>query len=600
MKMKRKFTLIALILLSVYQLNAQTGYTCATPDVIASLPYNVTGLTTAGSGDDYAATACGGGTYMDGEDYIFTFTPAANINVSISLANTGLGVGLFVMDGCPDATPNCIDYVEGQTGNPSIANVPMSSGTTYYIIIDTYDIYGMNPNTAFDIEIHELIQFDAGVTAITAPASSCSLSGAETVTVTIQNFGLQAIGNFDVAFTVNGGSATVENVTGPILPDSSLSYTFTGTANLSVTGSSYDIEAYTDLTSDGVAANDAMTLTVLNKPVLSTFPYSQDFESGHGYWTAYGENSTWELGAPAGTIISYAASGSNSWVTNLTGNHATIEISYLESPCFDFSSLTNPRVEFSVWYETTMILGSVSLLYSLDNGISWDTLAPGSSASNWFNSGNSWSGSSAGYLLASNAVPYLAGQSSVKFRFDFDGGFIAAEGVAIDDFYIEDCSAALPVAGYSYNTTGTSVDFTNTSTGATSYYWDFGDMLMGSSTDMNPTYDFMIDGSYSVILIAMNECFSDTTIQIIDITTSINDQNVSESFTVYPNPADNYIYMNTQSDSQYQIIDIKGEVVSAGINYQGTPVSVSCLDQGLYLLRVTEKGNIYTRKLVIE
>lgn len=598
--MKRKFTFIVLFFAFVYQINAQTGYTCSTPDVISALPYNITGLTTAGSGDDYNATACGGSTYMDGEDYIFTYTPAASQNIAITLSNTGLGVGLFVMDACPDATPNCVDYVEGQTGNPAIANVALSAGNTYYIIIDTYDIYGMNPNTAFDIEIHELIQFDAGVISIIAPASSCSLSGAETVTVTIQNFGLQTISSFNAAFSVNGGAPVIETVAGPILPDSSLNYTFTGTANLSVSGNSYDIEAYTDLTGDGVAANDAMTLTVVNKPVLSTFPYTEDFESGNGFWTASGENSTWDLGVPAGTVINYAASGSNAWVTNLTGNHATSEISYLESPCFDFSGLTSPRVEFSIWYETTMILGSVSLLFSLDNGISWDTLSPGSSATNWFNSGNTWSGNSAGYLLASNAVPYLAGVSNVKFRFDFDGGFIAAEGVAIDDFYIENCSATAPVAGYSYNTTGTSVDFTNTSTGATSYYWDFGDMLMGSSTDMNPTYDFMIDGSYTVTLIAMNECFSDTSIQIIDIVTGIVDQNNSEPFTVYPNPADNFIFINTQLASHYQIIDIKGEVITSGINIPGTLINVSKLDKGIYLLRITEEENNYTRKLVIE
>jgi hypothetical protein len=103
-----------------------------------------------------------------------------------------------------------------------------------------------------------------------------------------------------------------------------------------------------------------------------------------------------------------------------------------------------------------------------------------------------------------------------------------------------------------------------------------------------------------VTLIAMNECFSDTSIQIIDITTGIVDQNNSEPFTVYPNPADNFIFINTQLASHYQIIDIKGEVISSGINTPGTLINLSKLDKGIYLLRITEEENNYTRKLVIE
>jgi len=43
---------------------------------------------------------------------------------------------------------------------------------------------------------------------------------------------------------------------------------------------------------------------------ITTFPYTEDFESGDGGWVADNTgNGTWALGTPAGTIINSAASG---------------------------------------------------------------------------------------------------------------------------------------------------------------------------------------------------------------------------------------------------------------------------------------------------
>ncbi|MDH5491787.1 MAG: MopE-related protein, partial [Myxococcales bacterium] len=62
------------------------------------------------------------------------------------------------------------------------------------------------------------------------------------------------------------------------------------------------------------------------------FHYFEDFETGPGGWTASGAASSWEHGAPAGTLISGASSGSNAWVTNLSGDYNDDELSYLTSP----------------------------------------------------------------------------------------------------------------------------------------------------------------------------------------------------------------------------------------------------------------------------
>ncbi|MCB0661889.1 MAG: PKD domain-containing protein, partial [Saprospiraceae bacterium] len=61
------------------------------------------------------------------------------------------------------------------------------------------------------------------------------------------------------------------------------------------------------------------------------------------------------------------------------------------------------------------------------------------------------------------------------------------------------------------------VDFTNNSTGADAYAWDFGDG--STSSEENPTHVYTMDGTYTVTLSTENECGTTTTTQTIDIVT---------------------------------------------------------------------------------
>ena len=80
---------------------------------------------------------------------------------------------------------------------------------------------------------------------------------------------------------------------------------------------------------------------------ITSYPYSEDFESGDGGWTADNTNSgTWALGTPASAVINSAASGANSWVTNLTGNYNNGESSFVNSPIFDLTSFKLEKHHF--------------------------------------------------------------------------------------------------------------------------------------------------------------------------------------------------------------------------------------------------------------
>ncbi|MEN9332734.1 MAG: hypothetical protein RLZZ94_1824, partial [Bacteroidota bacterium] len=87
---------------------------------------------------------------------------------------------------------------------------------------------------------------------------------------------------------------------------------------------------------------------------ITTFPYNQDFENSDGGWTVGGTNSDWAWGAPVKSTINAASSGAKCWISgNLSGSsYNGGEKSYVESPCFDFTSMANPIIKFSIFWDT--------------------------------------------------------------------------------------------------------------------------------------------------------------------------------------------------------------------------------------------------------
>jgi PKD repeat protein len=75
-----------------------------------------------------------------------------------------------------------------------------------------------------------------------------------------------------------------------------------------------------------------------------------------------------------------------------------------------------------------------------------------------------------------------------------------------------------PSTGFLTATNGLTATFTNTSTDATSYAWDFGDL--GVSTEANPTHNYASDGTYTVTLSATNACGTTTKTQIVTVATA--------------------------------------------------------------------------------
>ena len=115
--------------------------TCASATVIPSLPYSNAGQTTCCRGNNItmaSANVCSS-SYMDGEDFLYSYTPTVNESIDITLTGTLSYTGLFVASKCPSAggPGACIASATSSSGNPVLCGVALTAGTTYYIMVDT-------------------------------------------------------------------------------------------------------------------------------------------------------------------------------------------------------------------------------------------------------------------------------------------------------------------------------------------------------------------------------------------------------------------------------------------------------------------------------
>ncbi len=291
--------------------------------------------------------------------------------------------------------------------------------------------------------------------------------------------------------------------------------------------------------------------------IISTFPYSEGFETTAA-WTSGGTNSDWAWGTPAHSLINSAGGGNKSWcVGDLNGSFYNYgELSWLKSPCFDFTNLSYPWISFKIFWESEWKYDGMVFQYSLNGGTTWENVgAYGDPVDclndNWYNynsvtglsSANpkhGWAGrvgatsgacqggnGSGGWLTAKHCMTALAGKPSVRFRFLFGAGTTcnSYNGIAIDDILIQ--NATPNVANFTYVCNDSnSVNFTNTSTLCpTGFSWNFDDIGSGTlntSTTQNPSHTFSGSGLHTVTLSTNGPCNASGSISIPITILSLN------------------------------------------------------------------------------
>jgi Secretion system C-terminal sorting domain len=339
-------------------------------------------------------------------------------------------------------------------------------GDTVYVTIPKVTLTGLQKKTFYDayliqdcgngdisaavgpINFETYWTNDVGVSKVVTPISGCDL-GLETLTIFMNNYGSAPQSLIPFTFTVNGEEVNVPQpndgfYTGVLGKDSSELIEFETTYDFSAPGE-YVIQVFTQMSGDEDFSNDTVTYYLIGRQVI---PYTQDFELSSGGWTVDTSsiNSSWEFGTPAKMLMNGAASGVNAWATSLTNNYNFNEQSYLNSPCFDFSDLTeDPVLEFSLFVRSELSYDGLFLELSLDGGTTWEKVGAVDEGQNWYNFfntildlGDVWAGlNNTGWITARHGLFGTAGESDVRLRFGFaSDGSVQYEGFGIDDIHI--------------------------------------------------------------------------------------------------------------------------------------------------------------------
>ena len=164
------------------------------------------------------------------------------------------------------------------------------------------------------------------------------------------------------------------------------------------------------------------------------------------------------------------------------------------------------------------------------------------------------------------------------------------------------------VAGFNLFTSFLTAQLTNTSTDATSYFWDFGDG--NTSTDPNPTHVYADTGDYVITLTVTGPCGTDMTTQNMNANlVSVDELPMFATLDVYPNPNNGSftidMNLNEGMNVAFELTDVRGAIVwssNAGtVNGAYTEnVQLNNQPEGMYFLKIKAGEHETVRKVIIK
>jgi MYXO-CTERM domain-containing protein len=329
-----------------------------------------------------------------------------------------------------------------RTASISLTGVAGRADVRLRFVLDTdgsftYEGFGVD-----DVRVTDQL-VDLAVSALDAtPPVACSGANLP-IRVTIRNDGTTNVGAFSVAYTVDGGTPVSEMVRRTLRPGETYLHTFA--TPLALTAGARTVVGSVSLMGDASPVNDTArtTFTVTASTVLTAVPaYSEGFESTAGGWTASGMASSWARGLPTSSFVGVAGEGTRAWATSLASTYNNNELSYLQSPCFDFGAvMADPDLSFLHIYRTRPT-GDSGWMEVTTDGIDWVKLGTAASGTNWYSDAteNVWRGDTGMadvWRTASHPLVGTAGRPLVRFRFVFSSNATLTEdGFGVDAFSI--------------------------------------------------------------------------------------------------------------------------------------------------------------------
>jgi hypothetical protein len=157
-------------------------------------------------------------------------------------------------------------------------------------------------------------------------------------------------------------------------------------------------------------------------------------------------------------------------------------------------------------------------------------------------------------------------------------------------------------ASFGYNIEENTVTFTNTSTNASSYQWDFGDGT-ANSFEENPTHTYTAPGTYNVTLIATSAyCGKAITEAVFIDFTSALPRRQKTDIRILPNPTRGILYIESEDIDDYSLTlrTLTGTQLSPLIEHSihGASIDLHGLAEGLYFLTVRNKTQTHVFKVI--
>ncbi len=401
-------------------------------------------------------------------------------------------------------------YFGGSNHDHGYSGVQTSDGG--YILCGYTASYGFNYEDALIIKTDDtgLIYnhlFYTTVTALVTPVNGACGSANTTVTITVRNFGDTAVSVFPDTVIITGAinQTLAQTFTGNISPPNFTNHTFTTTINTSA-GGVFNFHCFTSNNNDVYPAMNWLDATITLLALPSAPVAVGDTTCGPGSVTLTTNASgtiDWFSASTGGTSL-----GSGSSYTTTISNTTTFYVQASNS-CGASTRTAVTAYMFPVTASPTVFPdqrcgpGNVTLIASSPNPISW------------------WSASTGGTMLQGNISSYVATVSTTTTFYveAGTGGACPSNRVPVTATV-----NPLPQASFTPNAMavclGDDFQFTNTSTGAAGYAWDFGD-ASGTSFMTNPTYTYSQTGSFTVQLVAISAqtCY-DTTTLVVGVNTA--------------------------------------------------------------------------------
>jgi len=437
--------------------------------------------------------------------------------------------------------------------------------------------------------------------------------------------------SFTLSWNAVSGAASYEvDVNGSVLTSSNNSINVTG----ATAGTTYTCRVKTICSSNESSYSGSISVTTQSggggslscTSTVSSFPYSEGFESGLGAWSqGSGDDLNWTRdanGTPSSsTGPSSADQGSFYMYVEASSPNYPSKVTYLNSPCFDLSSASTANFTFSYhMYGSNM--GSL-VLQAQAAGSSWTNV--------WSRSGNqnnSWRDASV------DLSAYLG--DDVKLRFVGTTGNGFRSDMAIDNIGLSTTSGG----GGGTTSVTVSITFDNypeetaweirsgstvVASGGT-----YGSQADGSTINVpvdlsSGCYDFVItdaygdgiccsygNGSYTVsagsTVLASGGDFasSESTNFCVGSGSRTASPSVSRGvapagFSTYPNPvsAKLNVFTGKMEASNFTITSTTGRVWMKGaLSNQQSSIDVSELDRGLYILTINDGENVVIRRIL--